>query len=36
MLVDKSGILKYFHYGKPMAVISDIIEIEKSFLILFK
>jgi hypothetical protein len=32
MLIDKSGILKYVHYGKSMADIPDISEIEKAFL----
>jgi hypothetical protein len=27
MLIDKSGILKYVHYGKSMADIPDISEI---------
>ena len=29
MLIDKSGILKYVHYSKPVEDILDIIEIEK-------
>jgi hypothetical protein len=29
MLIDKSGILKYVHYGKSMADIPDISEVEK-------
>lgn len=29
MLIDKNGILKYVHYGKSMADIPDISEIEK-------